>query len=1102
MRLKIFYLFIVLCFHNSTLGQLSEYKLINKRKYSKIESSVTKKLSKDSTDSRSYYVYGILLNQKPYEKFNPELALTKFNAAVKYYHQLDEKSIEKMTKEGIIQDSIFYHRNITFNLGLEIATEKNTIAGYQHFIDYYVGSVSQRLIAENNRNILAFKIAKKENSEKGYIEFLAKYPNALQTDSATRNRDECAYINAKKGNSSVAIVSFIKKYPNSHLKFEAEEEKNRLLFREQTDGTVEGYVKFCKNNDKGKYFDMAIDSIEYLSLSTRNRVGLKYLTSNSKYVKNYSEFQDKLFEVYLLDGHPQTFNFVQREFGSDLDTKHRTKLNAWTQDLEEMGDLFLNIGVTDNNYDDYKAFIRLLAPLDIAWVALQRLIEADVNSKNWNSVKATLGEYKELFNGRKGNKVTELLNELNSIERVVTIEPLKNINTGNDEYAPVPSIDGKKIFFCGKDRKDNLGGEDIFESSIKGSVFSGPRINSSLSTVYENEAPLSVSADGNTMFLWTGENKGDIQLSNILNDGSWSTPVSLPYPINSPYYEGDAMLSADGKTLIFVSTRPGGMNFYTENSIGYYGDDNYPTDIYISNKLANGSWGDPINLGSTINTHYSERSPYLHPDGKTLYFSSEGHSGFGRMDVFKSERLNLSDPKSWSAPKNLGKEINSSTNDWGFKFSTDGKNVFYAAKEKSVEKSSLILLLDVSGSMRGNKIIAMKEAAKEVCVTALQNNSEVAVLAFDGDCYTPVNYYRTFSDDAKELTDFIADLYPNGKTPMYEALEVAANYMKEDASPESKSKSIILMSDGNATSCETIKAVMGRLQSKGRLYKTYTIALEVDEYSTAYEDLSYIASRSNGGFFHAESSADLGNAFAQASNKIFDFSLKGSNSDIFTFTLPEDLRPALVSTISGVILNSKKDPIAANIYWEDLSTGDNMGKATTNPVDGSYFIVLPTGRNYGYFVDNEDYFPSSNNVDLRDAKSMEEIKVDVDVVSFEEMKNNNKSVKINNLFFETAKYDLKPESFVELDRIIPILKKYSEYKMVIEGHTDNVGDEKYNLELSEKRAQSVVNYLVSKGFEENDISFKGFGFSNSITDNSTAAKKALNRRVEIKLVKK
>ena len=116
-----------------------------------------------------------------------------------------------------------------------------------------------------------------------------------------------------------------------------------------------------------------------------------------------------------------------------------------------------------------------------------------------------------------------------------------------------------------------------------------------------------------------------------------------------------------------------------------------------------------------------------------------------------------------------------------------------------------------------------------------------------------------------------------------------------------------------------------------------------------------------------------------------NFSSKNSNSDLYKIQIPSDLRPAIVSTISGIIMSTSKQPIEANILWEDLSNGQKIGSAKSNPVDGSYFIALPTGKNYGYFVDHPDYFPTSNNVDLRLVSSMQEIILDISPVSYDEM---------------------------------------------------------------------------------------------------------------------
>ena len=233
-----------------------------------------------------------------------------------------------------------------------------------------------------------------------------------------------------------------------------------------------------------------------------------------------------------------------------------------------------------------------------------------------------------------------------------------------------------------------------------------------LSTADGNEAPMAISADGNILLLWRNDNGGDIYYSLKTRYG-WSNPVAFPYPINSEYYEGDASFTADGKGLLFTSSRPGGLNVNSINQGLYRGDNEYPTDIYISEKLDGNKWSNPINLGNQINTPYTERSPFLHPDGRTLYFSSDGHYGIGSTDVFMTQRLNDSSWTHWATPINMGKNINTVNKDWGFKFSTDGEYAFYSANKKKMELSSLVLVLDISGSMSGSRMDALKVAALE-----------------------------------------------------------------------------------------------------------------------------------------------------------------------------------------------------------------------------------------------------------------------------------------------------------------------------------------------------------------------------------------------------
>ena len=138
-------------------------------------------------------------------------------------------------------------------------------------------------------------------------------------------------------------------------------------------------------------------------------------------------------------------------------------------------------------------------------------------------------------------------------------------------------------------------------------------------------------------------------------------------------------LGGDNNTIIFASSRESGFNHNQHGE--YHGVANkYALDLYAVEKNHNNTWGKPVNLGPVLNTKFSERSPFLHPDMKTLYFSSDGHGGLGNYDVFKSTRLREDCWDCWSEPINLGKEINTIDDDWGYKISTDGEKGYFSKK--------------------------------------------------------------------------------------------------------------------------------------------------------------------------------------------------------------------------------------------------------------------------------------------------------------------------------------------------------------------------------------------------------------------------------------
>jgi outer membrane protein OmpA-like peptidoglycan-associated protein len=226
-----------------------------------------------------------------------------------------------------------------------------------------------------------------------------------------------------------------------------------------------------------------------------------------------------------------------------------------------------------------------------------------------------------------------------------------------------------------------------------------------------------------------------------------------------------------------------------------------------------------------------------------------------------------------------------------------------------------------------------------------------------------------------------------------------------------------------------------------------------------------------------------------------------SSDDIFYFTLPTNLRPDIVARIEGELKNAKNEPIATTLRWEDLETNRVIGFSKSDPQNGTYFIVLPMGKNYGYFIEDSTYFPLSQNLDLRNTSEAIEVKKDIVALSFDEMIEQKIAVPMNNLFFKAMKSDLLPSSIPELIRISKIIRQKN-LSVELGGHTDNVGTEAMNQKLSEDRAKSVKNFMISQGVNPNSIIAVGYGFSRPKVSNDTEEGKALNRRVEILLIKK
>ncbi|MCC7298235.1 MAG: OmpA family protein [Bacteroidia bacterium] len=460
-----------------------------------------------------------------------------------------------------------------------------------------------------------------------------------------------------------------------------------------------------------------------------------------------------------------------------------------------------------------------------------------------------------------------------------------NINTGDYEYWPGMTIDGKIFIFT-----KNLDGQEDFYISYLNDSGWGKAIPlpGKINTI-ENEGTTSVSADGRFIFFTVCNQDGfgscDLFYSAFNSkNNSWSKRMNLGENLNTAGWDAQPAISADGRTIIFASNRPGG-----------YGG----KDLWMS-RFSNGKWSKPENLGNTINTTEDDEAPYLHYDGKTMYFSSMGHAGYGEHDLFISRK---NTDGTWSKPINMGKGIN-------------------------------------------------------------------------------------------------------------------------------------------------------------------TIGDEIGMYVDRKGSKAYFVSTRAGGF---------------------------GGPDIYSFDLGKGKKPEAVSFVRGNVYdNVTKQEISGKIEIIDL----NSNTVILTDVAPYFFTTLTPGGNYalnvysdGYLFYSANFQPTVGSVDSPYIVDAYLLKLQTDV----------KTV-LKNIFFDVDKFELKKESFTELENLLQLMQKNPTMKVEISGHTDNTGSEEHNKELSENRAKSVQQYLISKGIDANRLVAKGYGASQPIATNATEEGKALNRRIEMKIV--
>jgi len=483
----------------------------------------------------------------------------------------------------------------------------------------------------------------------------------------------------------------------------------------------------------------------------------------------------------------------------------------------------------------------------------------------------------------------------------------------------------------------------------------------------------------------------------------------------------------------------------------------------------------PVNLGDSINTSEDEFINYITADDQVLYFTrkvgkkSEVHTNkiSYEEDFFYSKRTGDS---LWGKAINLGPPINTNLNEGALNISPDGQYLFFAGCGRPDGYGSCDLYWSKRiGNSWSRPVNLGPVVNSEEWESQPSFSSDGTTLFFvsnrkggkgssdiwktnlnpDGTWSSPVNLGDSINTPFEEQTPFI---HPDDHT-LYFASRGFQGMGGSDIFYSRK--------DSTGKWC--------RARNIG--YPINTFADENSLIVNAKGNLAYISSDKLGG--------------------------KGKQ-DIYQFQVYEQARPIPVTYFKGIVFNKDtKQKLRADFELIELKSGKTIAHAESDSLTGAFLLILPVHNDYALNVSKPGYLFFSEHFSLANIHSL--AKPFVKNIPLKEIKMC-EIVVLKNIFFDTDKYNIKPESQVELQRLIDLLRKNPNIHIEISGHTDNVGTQEYNAELSLNRAKAVCGYLSEHGIAGNRMSYAGYGFARPIDTNETEQGRASNRRTEFKII--
>jgi outer membrane protein OmpA-like peptidoglycan-associated protein len=478
---------------------------------------------------------------------------------------------------------------------------------------------------------------------------------------------------------------------------------------------------------------------------------------------------------------------------------------------------------------------------------------------------------------------------------------------------------------------------------------------------------------------------------------------------------------------------------------------------------------EPVNLGSSINTISPEYFPQIDPTGKKLYFTSQRKSRFSQKDGENNkwgEDLYVIERQgdAFGAPKLMAEPINSTNNEGTATFSGDGQTmVFVRCGADGGIGSCDLYTTHLEGDTWGKpvnigNVVNSEKWDSQPCLSA--DGTKIVFTSSRTGGYGGYDLYliekNKFGDWGIPQNMGPIINTPWGETNPFLAPDSKTLYFSSYGHPGFGGKDLFMSTFENGLWSKPLN--LGR-----------PLNSEADD-----SDFSISASGEYA-FFASEREGGVG------------------ADDLYQIELPEALRPQAIVIVSGVVTDEKEQkPLSAWVLIEDLNTGDLIATNKSNSKTGEYMAVLPAGRNYAVTANRKGYFFYSQNFEVTKESQYQELKKDITLKPIEK----GTRVVLNNVFFDTGKATLSPESRLDLDKAIDLMDTNPTMKIEVGGHTDNTGNDDTNLRLSHERAKSVRQYFIAAGIASARIEAKGYGETTPIADNDTEEGRAANRRTE------